>query len=86
MFDSIAEELRRGNPIATWRRTLATRESTISRLLVEAGERFSGVLVGSYPMFDPGGPHVELVLKSSDEDELRAAVAWLEPELERVVG
>jgi molybdenum cofactor synthesis domain-containing protein len=86
MFDTIREELRRGTPISTWRRTFATRESTISPLLVEAGERFAGVLVGSYPMFNPDGPEVELVLKSSDADALRAAVAWLEPELERVVG
>src|SRR5919108_4188573 len=86
MFETVAEELRRGSPIAAWRRTFSTRESMITPLLVEAGERFAGVLVGSYPTFHEAGPRVELVLKSSDADLLAAAVAWLEPELERLAG
>jgi molybdenum cofactor synthesis domain-containing protein len=86
MFETLADELRRGSPIAAWRRTFSTRESMITPLLVECGERFGGVLVGSYPTFDPEGPQVELVLKSSHADVLAEAVAWLEPELERLAG
>ena len=56
MFDSIAEEFRRGSPIGAWRRTYRTRESVIAPALVEAGERWPGVLVGSYPTFGAGGP------------------------------
>jgi len=63
MFDSVAEELRRGEPIASWRRTYRTRESTIASLLVETGERWPVVLVGSYPTFTVDGPEVEVVLK-----------------------
>src|SRR6476661_9422409 len=37
MFDSIAEELRGGSPIAVWRRTYRTHESTIAGALVEVG-------------------------------------------------
>jgi len=40
------------------------------------------VLVGSYPSFEPGGPTVEVVVKSSDPHELREASSWLESALE----
>jgi nicotinamide-nucleotide amidase len=82
MFDSIAEEFRRGSPIGSWRRVYRTRESSIASALVEAGERWPGVLVGSYPTFSTDGPTVEVVVKSSDEDELRAASEWLASALE----
>src|SRR5205823_1188569 len=61
MFESVAEEFRRGSPIGSWRRTYRTRESVIASALVEAGERWPGVLVGSYPQFGPDGPVVEVV-------------------------
>lgn len=77
MFLSIEEEFRRGSPIGSWRRTYRTRESRIAPALVECLERWPGVLVGSYPMFGDDGPTVEVVLKSSDADELAAASAWL---------
>ena len=83
MFDAIAEEFRRGSPIGAWRRTYRTRESEITPALVEAGERWPGVLIGSYPSFDPDGPEVEIVVKSSDAGELREASEWLEAELQR---
>jgi molybdenum cofactor synthesis domain-containing protein len=84
MFDAIAEEFRRGSPIGAWRRVHRTRESVIAPALIEAGERWPGVLIGSYPSFDPGGPRVEVVVKSSDADELHAASEWLEVELQRL--
>ena len=83
MFDVVAEEFRRGSPIDAWRRVYRTRESEIAPAMVEAGERWPGVLIGSYPSFGSGGPEVELVLKSSDADELRDASSWLESELQR---
>ncbi|MDX6486617.1 MAG: hypothetical protein QOF43_1770 [Gaiellaceae bacterium] len=82
MFDAVAEDFRRGSPIGAWRRTYRTSESAIAPALVEAGERWPAVLVGSYPTFNPDGPLVEVVVKSSDEDELREASAWLESALE----
>jgi nicotinamide-nucleotide amidase len=82
MFEAIEEELRRGSPIAAWRRVYERPESALAATLVEAGERWPGVLVGSYPAFGPEGPRVELVLKSSDGDELAAASSWLESALE----
>lgn len=77
MFDATAEEFRRGEPIGSWRRTYRTGESVIAPLLVEAGERWPGVLVGSYPTFPVDGPHVEVVVKSSDTVALAEASAWL---------
>ena len=77
MFDAVAEEFRRGEPIATWRQSYRTRESVIAPLLVEAGERWPGVLIGSYPTFPVDGPRVEVVVKSNDALALEAASAWL---------
>ena len=83
MFDSIADELRGGSPIRAWRRVYRTRESTIAPALAEAGERWPAVLIGSYPTFGVDGPTVEVVVKSSDETELRAASEWLAAALEQ---
>jgi len=82
MFDSVAEELRRGEPIASLRRKYRTRESTIASLLVETGERWPVVLVGSYPTFPVDGPEVEVVLKSSDAGALAEASGWLAAAIE----
>lgn len=81
MFAAVEEEFRRGAPIGAWRRVYRTRESAIAAALVEAGERWPGALVGSYPRFDPGGPEVEIVVKSGDAAELAAAARWLEARL-----
>jgi molybdopterin-biosynthesis enzyme MoeA-like protein len=82
MFDSVAEEFRRGAPIASWHGVYRTRESIIAPLLVEAGERWPAVLVGSYPSFLADGPQVEVVVKSSDAGALAAASAWLAAAIE----
>jgi molybdenum cofactor synthesis domain-containing protein len=78
MFETFVEELRGGAPIAAWRRRYRARESELAAMLVEAGERWPEVLVGSYPSFGEDGPTVEIVLKSADPDELAVAAAWLE--------
>jgi molybdenum cofactor synthesis domain-containing protein len=83
MFDAISEEFRRGDPIGVWRRVYRTRESELAPAMIEAGERWPGVLIGSYPTFTDDGPRVEIVVKSSDAAELRHASNWLAAELER---
>jgi nicotinamide-nucleotide amidase len=83
MFDSIAEEFRRGSPIGAWRRIYWTRESELAPAMVEAGERWPGVLIGSYPTFGADGPRVEVVVKSSNVEELRAASEWLDAAFQR---
>ena len=85
MFLAIEEEFRRGGPIASWRRVYATGESVIAPVLVEFGERWPGLPVGSYPTFPAGGPEVEVVVKSGDAGEFAAASAWLEERLARAL-
>jgi nicotinamide-nucleotide amidase len=85
MFDKYAEQLRGEVPIAAWRRSYRTRESEIVQLLTGATVRWPQVTIGSYPRFLPDGPEVEVVLKSADAKALAAAVAWLEPALDKVV-
>jgi molybdenum cofactor synthesis domain-containing protein len=85
MFDTIEHEFRAPVPIGAWRRRYRTRESDIVSVLVEAGDRFPGVIVGSYPSFD-GGAEVEVVAKSGDEALLAQAAMWLESELDRVTA
>ena len=82
MFETVAAELRRGGPIASWRRTYRTSESRIAGVLEAAGAQHPGVRVGSYPSFHPHGHEVEVVAKSSDPHALAAAAAWLERELD----
>jgi nicotinamide-nucleotide amidase len=82
MFESIEGELAAGPPIDSWRRTYRVRESEIVEVLAKAGERFPGLLVGSYPTFSDSGPHVEVVLKSSDAEELAAAAEYVSTSLD----
>jgi molybdenum cofactor synthesis domain-containing protein len=84
MFLAIAEEFRRGSPIGAWRSVYRTRESLIAPALAEAAERWPGVLVGSYPSFLRTGPEVEVVVKSSDAEELAAAAGWLASRLDEL--
>ena len=86
MFDAAASDLRRGEPIGTWRRSYRTTESRIAPVLEAMGERHPGVLVGSYPRFDAGGSEVEVVVKSADARALAGAAAWIEQALEEAVG
>jgi nicotinamide-nucleotide amidase len=82
MFLTLEEELRAERPIGSWRRRYPTEESRIVAVLEEAGDRYPGVLVGSYPSFSDGSSEVEVVAKSSDAGELEAAVAWIDGALE----
>jgi molybdenum cofactor synthesis domain-containing protein len=77
MFESIETRFAGAPPIDSWRRTYGARESEIVGVLVEAGRRFPGLLVGSYPTFGKSGPRVEVVLKSSDERQLAAAADYV---------
>lgn len=85
MFDSIAERFR-GEPIGSWRRSYRSGEGQIVRILEEATRRHPAVSVGSYPRFLDDGPEVDVVLKSSDAEELAAASAWVEAAIERKLG
>jgi len=82
MFHVIVGELRSERPISSWRRTYETTEARIVGVLEAMGDRYPGVLVGSYPKFHADGATVEVVVKSSDSEALQAAVAWIEQALD----
>jgi molybdenum cofactor synthesis domain-containing protein len=86
MFDTVADEIRAGAPISTWRRTFRTTESRIVGVLEEMTARHPGVLVGSYPSFVGGVGEVEVVVKSGDASALAEARAWIEPALEQAAS
>jgi nicotinamide-nucleotide amidase len=86
MFETIADELRQPQPIASWRRRYRTTESKIVTVLEEVHDRHPGLLVGSYPSFLPEGHEVEVVIKSRDPEELRTAAAWLEAALDHATS
>ncbi len=86
MFETIADDVRGGAPIATWRRTYRTTEARIVDVLEEMTSRHPDVVVGSYPSFDRGVSEVEVVVKSCDRGALAAATAWIEPALERATA
>ncbi|MBD0291298.1 MAG: competence/damage-inducible protein A [Thermoleophilia bacterium] len=83
MFDALAPSFS-GRPIGTWRRRYRTGEGQIVAVLEEATRRHPSVAVGSYPTFLPGGPEVEVVLKSTDDQALAAATSWMETALDRL--
>jgi molybdenum cofactor synthesis domain-containing protein len=83
MFESVADRFR-GRPIGTWRRSYRTGEGQIVAALEEATRRHPAVMVGSYPRFLADGPEVDVVLKSSDDEALAEAVAWIEDALASV--
>jgi molybdenum cofactor synthesis domain-containing protein len=83
MYKTVEHELRAGPPIASWRRIYRTTESQIVTVLAKALETHPEVRVGSYPSFGVDGPHVEVVLKSSDPHSLEAAAIWLTRALEQ---
>jgi molybdenum cofactor synthesis domain-containing protein len=83
MFDSVAGRFR-GRPIGAWRRSYRTGEGQIVAVLEEATRRHPDVTIGSYPRFLADGPEVDVVLKSSDDEALAEAIAWIEDALASV--
>jgi molybdenum cofactor synthesis domain-containing protein len=86
MFATFTSELATEQPITSWRRTYETTEARIVGVLEAMGDRYPGVLVGSYPKFHPDGATVEVVVKSSDPVALEAAVGWIERALEEATS
>ena len=80
MFISIEHRFE-GAPIETWRRSYRTSEAQIVTILEEASARHPSVTVGSYPRFMPGGPEVDVVLKSPDVAALSEVSSWVETRL-----
>jgi nicotinamide-nucleotide amidase len=86
MFATFAGEIGTEQPITSWRRTYETTEARIVGVLEAMGDRYPGVLVGSYPKFHRDGATVEIVVKSSDPAALDAAVTWIEHALDEATS
>ena len=86
MLATVTSELATEQPITSWRRVYETTEAKIVGVLEAMGDRYPGVLVGSYPKFHQDGATVEVVVKSSDPASLEAAVAWIEQALEEATS
>ena len=86
MFGTVRHELQTEQPITSWRRIYETTEAKIVGVLEAMGDRYPGVLVGSYPKFHVEGATVEVVVKSSDPQALEAAIAWIEQALAEATG
>ena len=86
MFGTVVPELQTESSITSWRRVYETTEARIVGVLEAMGDRYPGVLVGSYPKFHVEGATVEVVVKSSDPAALEAAVAWIEQALEEATS
>src|SRR5438309_4801520 len=76
MFGTVMSELQTERPITSWRRVYATTEARIVGVLEAMGDRYSGVLVCSYPKFHVEGATAEVVGESTDSSALEGAVAW----------
>lgn len=74
MFDSLKSSLSGGAPVRSVTLAVALPEGAIARGLGEAQDRFPGVEMGSYPYRTGDRFGVRLVLRSTDETELEAAV------------
>ena len=82
MFDAYAEELRGDEPIASWRRAFATRESDIVHLLTSATVRWPQRLDRLVPALHcPTGPRSRSCSSRPTRRRSPRRVAWLEPEL-----
>jgi molybdenum cofactor synthesis domain-containing protein len=81
MFETVVGELATGPDRLVASHIFGAR-GEIVEVLAKAGEQFPGLLVGSYPSFGSSGPHVEVVLKSSDPQQLAAATEYVETALD----
>lgn len=74
MFESLKSGLTGGAPVRSVTLAVALPEGKIAKGLGEAQDRFPGVEMGSYPFRNGDRFGVRLVLRSTDEVDLEAAV------------
>ena len=86
MFEGMKHELVGGAPMLSRTIAVGLAEGHIAEALGALQERHGGVEIGSYPYYRAGAFGVKLVLRSTDEARLAAAVAELVPLLEDLGG
>ena len=85
MLDEVAPKLETGVRMLTETIRADAREGDIGTELGEIANAIAGVMIGSYPFFDPQlGPNTNVVLRSRDAEKLALARRAVEDMLQRV--
>ena len=85
MLDEVAPKLKTGVRMLTETIRADAREGDIGTELGEIANAIAGVMIGSYPFFDPQlGPNTNVVLRSRDAEKLALARRAVEDMLQRV--
>jgi len=85
MLDEAAPKLKTGVRMLTETIRADAREGDIGTELGEIANAIAGVMIGSYPFFDPQlGPNTNVVLRSRDAEKLALAKRAVEDMLQRV--
>jgi molybdenum cofactor synthesis domain-containing protein len=87
MLDEVAPKLQTGVRMLSQTVRADAREGDIGTQLGEIAKLHPGVVIGSYPFFDPArGPNTNVVLRARDPNKLAAATRAVESMLARVRG
>jgi molybdenum cofactor synthesis domain-containing protein len=78
MLEALAPQLERGRPMLSATVTAFIGEGDLAKPLKEIQERYPEVVIGSYPFEEQGRFGSNLVLRSRDEDKLKAATREVE--------
>ena len=81
MIDAVTPRLRTGRKMLSEAIDLSQPEGTIAGMFGEHQKAYPGVGMGSYPTFRDGRPCTQLVLRSTDPELLKAALAELREKL-----
>jgi molybdenum cofactor synthesis domain-containing protein len=72
-FDACRAEFPSATPPVVWRQTFRLTEDAAATLLDEVEATFPEVRVGSYPLYAPDGPSLEIVLRAPTSEALAGA-------------
>jgi molybdopterin-biosynthesis enzyme MoeA-like protein len=87
MLDEVAPKLKTGIRMLSQTIRADAREGDIGTQLGDIAKANPGVVIGSYPFFDPQhGPNTNVVLRARDPDRLTKAARAVEAMLTRVRG
>jgi molybdenum cofactor synthesis domain-containing protein len=87
MLDEVAPKLKTGIRMLSQTIRADAREGDIGTQLGDIAKANPGVVIGSYPFFDPQhGPNTNVVLRARDPDRLAKATRAVEAMLTRVRG
>ncbi len=77
-FDAVSSRIA-GSPLSARRFTTLKSEPEVADALTEASQRWSTVLIGSYPRYEAKPHTVIITMESRDLDALNECEAWLAP-------